>query len=41
MALGLWVGGRSFTLGNPQNFRKFTLLLLSVLATLGLLRSLA
>lgn len=41
MALGLWIGGRRFTSANPQNFRKFTLLLLSVLATLGLLRSLA
>ena len=41
MALGLWVGGRRFTSANPQNFKKFTLLLLSVLAVLGLLRSLA
>jgi uncharacterized membrane protein YfcA len=41
MALGLWVGGRRFTSANPQNFKKFTLLLLSLLAGLGLLRSLA
>jgi uncharacterized protein len=41
MALGLWIGGRRFTSASPTNFRKFTLLLLSVLAVLGLLRSLA
>src|SRR6056297_2701452 len=40
MALGLWVGGRRFTSANPQNFKKFTLILLMILSGLGLLRSL-
>ncbi len=41
MALGLWVGGRCFTPGNPQDSRKFTPPLLPVLATIGLPGSLA
>ncbi len=40
MALGLWVGGRRFASANPQDFKKFTLILLITLAGLGLLRSL-
>lgn len=40
MALGLWIGGRRFTSASPQNFRKFTLILLSVLSVLGVLRGL-
>lgn len=40
MALGLWVGGRRFTSANPQDFKKFTLMLLILLSGLGLLRSL-
>lgn len=40
MALGLWIGGRRFTSASPQDFRKFTLLLLALLSILGLLRSL-
>ncbi len=40
MALGLWVGGRRFASANPQDFKKFTLVLLIILAGLGLLRSL-
>ncbi len=39
MALGLWVGGRRFTSANPQDFKRFTLILLIVLSTLGLIRS--
>ena len=40
MGLGLWVGGRRFTSANPQDFKKFTLMLLIVLSGLGLARSL-
>lgn len=40
MALGLWVGGRRFTSANPQDFKRFTLILLIVLSGLGLARSL-
>ncbi len=40
MALGLWVGGRRFTSANPQDFKRFTLMLLIALSGLGLLRSL-
>ena len=39
MALGLWVGGRRFTSANPQNFKKFTLMLLAALSVMGLVRS--
>ena len=40
MALGLWIGGRRFAFSNPQDFKKFTLILLILLAGFGLLRSL-
>lgn len=40
MALGLWVGGRRFTSASPQDFKRFTLILLAALSTLGLVRSL-
>lgn len=40
MALGLWVGGRRFTSANPQDFKRFTLMLLILLSGLGLVRSL-
>lgn len=40
MALGLWIGGRRFTSANPQDFKRFTLMLLILLSGLGLLRSL-
>ncbi len=41
MALGLWLGGRRFHAASPQDFRRFTLIVLCVLAGGGLLRSLA
>jgi len=40
MAAGLWLGGRRFHAASPQNFKRFTLLLLGVLSVMGLLRSL-
>lgn len=40
MALGLWLGGKRFTSANPQDFKRFTLMLLIVLSGLGLVRSL-
>lgn len=40
MALGLWVGGKRFTSANPQDFKRFTLMLLILLSGLGLARSL-
>lgn len=40
MAVGLWVGGKRFTSANPQDFKRFTLMLLIVLSGLGLIRSL-
>lgn len=39
MALGLWVGGRRFTSAKPQDFKRFTLMLLMALSGLGLMRS--
>ncbi len=39
MALGLWLGGRRFIAADPQDFRRFAILLLSVLALLGLAKA--
>jgi len=41
MALGLWLGGRRFQAASPKDFRRFTLIVLSLLAAGGLLRSAA
>ena len=38
--LGNWLGGRHFFGTDPQEFRRFAILLLAVLAALGLVRSL-
>jgi uncharacterized membrane protein YfcA len=38
--LGNWLGGRHFFGTDPQDFRRFAILLLAVLASLGLLRAL-
>jgi uncharacterized membrane protein YfcA len=40
MVAGVHLGSRHFLQAAPQNFRRFAILLLAVLATLGLLRSL-
>ncbi len=40
MVIGVWAGSRHFLSANPQNFRRFAILLLAVLATLGLGKSL-
>ena len=37
--LGIWLGGRHFLATDPQDFRKFAIVLLAVLAVLGLLKS--
>jgi uncharacterized membrane protein YfcA len=39
MALGIWAGGRHFLATDPQDFRKFAIGLLAVLAVMGLLKS--
>jgi uncharacterized protein len=39
MIFGIWLGGRHFFRAEPQEFRKFAILLLAVLALLGLVRS--
>lgn len=39
VALGTWLGGRHFLRTDPQDFRRFAILLLAVLAGLGLLKS--
>jgi uncharacterized protein len=39
MVLGIWAGTRRFASSNPQNFRRFAIGLLAVLAALVLLRS--
>ncbi len=36
MALGIWLGGRHFLSAAPQEFRRFAIVLLAVLAMLGL-----
>ncbi len=38
--LGNWLGGRHFFGSDPQEFRRFAILLLALLATLGLVRAL-
>jgi uncharacterized membrane protein YfcA len=38
--LGNWLGGRHFFGTDPQEFRRFAILLLAVLAALGLIRAL-
>lgn len=37
--LGNWLGGRHFFASDPQEFRRFAIVLLAVLATLGLLKA--
>ena len=39
IGLGIWLGGRHFLHTNPQDFRRFAILLLMALAILGLLKS--
>ena len=39
LSLGVWLGGRHFLRTEPQNFRRFAILLLAILASLGLLKS--
>lgn len=39
LSLGIWLGGRHFLRTEPQSFRRFAILLLAVLASLGLLKS--
>lgn len=39
MGLGIWAGGRHFVKTDPQDFRKFAIGLLAILAVVGLLKS--
>lgn len=39
IALGVWLGGRHFLNTDPQDFRRFSILLLAGLALLGLLKA--
>lgn len=39
MLIGLWLGGRRFIAANPQDFRRFAILLLAVLALMGLAKA--
>jgi uncharacterized membrane protein YfcA len=39
IALGVWLGGRHFLKTDPQDFRRFSILLLAGLALLGLLKA--
>lgn len=39
LGIGIWLGTRRFQSTSPEGFRKFAILLLLVLATLGLLRA--
>ncbi|MBS0565332.1 MAG: sulfite exporter TauE/SafE family protein [Proteobacteria bacterium] len=39
IGLGVWLGGRHFLRTDPQEFRRFAILLLAFLAALGLVRS--
>lgn len=41
LIVGLWLGGRRFGNTSPQSFKKFTLVMLIGIATVGLIRSLA
>ncbi|MBB5721059.1 hypothetical protein FHS72_000666 [Loktanella ponticola] len=40
LALGVWLGGRQFLATTPKTFRKFAVMLLLTLASLGLFRAL-
>jgi uncharacterized membrane protein YfcA len=40
LILGLWLGSRHFLRSEPQNFRRFAIILLATLAGLGLLKAL-
>ena len=40
LALGVWLGGRQFLEASPKTFRKFAVMLLLTLASLGLFRAL-
>lgn len=39
MVLGIWLGGRHFLRTDPQDFRRFAIILLAGLAAMGLLKS--
>ncbi len=39
MILGLWLGGRHFLRTGPQEFRRFAIVLLALLAVLGLMKA--
>jgi uncharacterized membrane protein YfcA len=39
MILGIWLGGRRFLSAEPQEFRRFAIVLLAVLAILGLVKA--
>ena len=39
LVLGIWLGGRRFVSADPQDFRRFAILLLAGLAILGLVRA--
>ena len=39
IGLGIWLGGRHFIKTDPQDFRRFAIGLLAILATLGLVKS--
>ena len=39
IGLGVWLGGRHFLRTDPQEFRRFAILLLAALAAMGLLKS--
>ena len=39
MGLGIWLGGRQFLSAEPQEFRRFAIALLAVLAMLGLVKA--
>ena len=41
LLLGLWLGGRRFLSAAPEDFRRFAIILLAVLATLGIVKALA
>jgi len=38
LALGVWLGGRKFSVASPENFRRFAVYLLLGLASLGLIK---
>lgn len=39
IGLGVWLGGRRFTSASPEGFRRFAIILLFTLASLGILRA--